>query len=188
MNKRLSRVIALCLLTLSLITSFSQTALAAAYSGTVNKDKVFFRSKPNTDSIYYGQLNKGTKVSILGVSGKFYKVEYKDKTGYILKSLVNASSEAKEALEPKVTSKYEKVTSISGLGEAPKTCKKGASGDSVEKLQRALQIKGYLKGTLDGKYGDMTVDAVKRFQKAVKLKIDLFSGRSRAKLPVCGSR
>lgn len=171
MNKRLSRVIALCLLTLSLITFLPRTALAAAYAGTVNKDKVFFRSKPNTDSIYYGQLNKGTKVSILGVSGKFYKVEYKDKTGYIMKSLVNASSEAKEAFEPKPASKYESVKSIKDLGSAPKASKKGASGDAVEKLQRALQIKGYLKGTLDGKYGDMTVNAVKRFQKSVKLKV-----------------
>lgn len=172
MKKKLLRLIALCLTAISITSALPQTALAASYSGTVNKDKVFFRAKPDTDSIYFAKLNKGTKITIVGTSGKFYKVEYDDKTGYIMKNLVNASDAAEEAFGEKVEpSKYAKVSSISGLGDAPKATRKGSSGDAVEKLQRALQIKGYLKGTVDGKYGDMTVDAVERFQKAMKLSV-----------------
>ena len=52
---------------------FTFSAKAASYAGTVNKDKVFFRSKPNTDSIYYAVLKKGTKVTITGSSGQFIK-------------------------------------------------------------------------------------------------------------------
>ena len=76
-------------------------AEAASYTGTVSKDKVFFRSRPNTDSIYYAQLNKGTKVTITGVSGNFYKVEYNKKSGYIMKSMVSASSAALKEFEKK---------------------------------------------------------------------------------------
>ncbi len=171
MKKTLLRLMALCLTALTIGSLSPAPALAESYQATINKDKVFFRSKPDTDSVYFGKLDKGTRITIIGASGKFYKVEYKDKTGYIMKSLVNAPSKAKEAYEPEVKSKYDSVKSISGLGSAPKSTRKGASGDAVEKLQRALQIKGYLKGNVDGKYGDMTVDAVKRFQKAEKLSV-----------------
>lgn len=149
-------------------------AEAASYSGTISKDKVFFRSRPNTDSIYYDLLKKGTKITITGVSGNFYKVEYNKKSGYVMKSMVNASSAAVKAFEkkaePDVVSKYAKVRSISALGDPPKATRKGSYGDHVEKLQRALQIKGFLKGKLDGKYGNDTMDAVRRFQRSVKLK------------------
>lgn len=152
---------------------FTFSAKAASYAGTVNKDKVFFRSKPNTDSIYYAVLKKGTKVTITGTSGQFYKVDYNKQSGYIMKSLVNTSSSAKQAFEekekPKKDSKYARVDSISGLGSLPRATRRGSYGDDVEKLQRALQIKGFLKGSLDGKYGNGTADAVRRFQKSVKL-------------------
>ena len=39
----------------------------------------------------------------------------------------------------------------------------------MEKLQQALKIKGYYKSTVDGKYGDQTVAAVKAYQKAMGL-------------------
>ena len=150
------------------------TADAATYTGTVSKDKVFFRAKPNTSSMYYAKLAKGTKVTITGASGEFYKVEYDKKTGYIMKSMLSAPSAAQREFDkkaqPDVVSKYAKVSSISGLGDPPRATRKGSYGDHVEKLQRALQIKGFLRGKLDGKYGNDTLEAVKRFQKSVKLR------------------
>ena len=170
--RRSITVLVAVLIACSLLTPLF--AAAASYTGTVNKDKVFFRQKPNTSSIYYAILKKGAKVTITGASGDFYKVEYDKKSGYIMKSLVNAPSAARQEFdkkaEPDAVSKYAKVRSISGLGDPPRASRKGSAGDHVEKLQRALQLKGFLKGKLDGKYGNDTQDAVRRFQKSAKLK------------------
>ena len=45
------------------------------------------------------------------------------------------------------------------------TLEKGTMGSLVSKLQRALKNAGYFKGTVDGYYGEDTVEAVKRFQR-----------------------
>ncbi|NLM86758.1 MAG: SH3 domain-containing protein [Clostridiales bacterium] len=175
MRKNLRRCLIVTLVAVTLLSLSPRTSLAETYTGTLNKDKVFFRARPNTDSIFYDQLDKGTKVTLLGISGNFYKVEYKKQSGYIMRSLVNAPSAALRAFgvqdKEESASKYSKINTISGLGEPPRATRKGSSGDHVEKLQRALQIKGYLKGRVDGIYGNMTVDAVKAYQKAVKLEM-----------------
>ncbi|NLX83167.1 MAG: SH3 domain-containing protein [Clostridiales bacterium] len=191
--KTAHRVASTLLAALLFLSLFTLPAQAASYTGTVNKDKVFFRSKPNTSSVYYAVLKKGTKVSITGISGNFYKVEYDKQSGYIMKSLVNAPSAAKKEFgekdKPKAASKYENIRRISDLGKLPRATRRGSYGDDVEKLQRALQIKGFLKGGLDGKYGNGTADAVRRFQKSVKLKetgradketINLLFGKAKA--------
>lgn len=43
-------------------------------------------------------------------------------------------------------------------------------------LQMALRTLGYYSGALDGSYGDVTVAAVKKFQKAYKLDVDGYAG------------
>ena len=52
----------------------------------------------------------------------------------------------------------------------------GDSGDAVLKLQKALKSLGYNVGTLDGKYGAYTENAVRKFQKANGLKVDGIAG------------
>lgn len=52
------------------------------------------------------------------------------------------------------------------------TLRFGSSGTSVELLQLALQRSGYYHGELDGVFGSMTLDAVKRFQKNYGLVVD----------------
>ena len=95
MSKLMTRATAMIALVV-LLGALVPTALAAeAYTGTVNKDKVFFRSRADTDSVYYAVLSKGTKVTVTGVRGDFYKVEYKKQSGYIMRSLVNLSSAAR---------------------------------------------------------------------------------------------
>ena len=158
------------LLAVILLVSMLPQALAASYTGTVNADKVFFRLRPNTNSTYYTQLNSGTKVTVTGTSGDFYKVTYNKQNGYIMKKFVTVSSEANKALNGSASnSKYANVTSISKLGNPPDYTQKGSSGDSVEKLQQALKTKGYFTSAVDGKYGDLTVAAVKAYQKAMGL-------------------
>ena len=173
MKKTITRLLAACLAALLLLSIQAPQASAESYAGTVNKDKVFFRAKPSTDSVFYSMLKKGTKVTITGASGDFYAVTVGKVSGYIMKSLVDAPRAARNAFgqtqKAASTSQYAKAGSISALGTAPKAMRRGSSGSDVEKLQRALQLKGFLKGSVDGKYGNGTAEAVKAFQKSVKL-------------------
>ena len=52
--------------------------------------------------------------------------------------------------------------------------KKGSKGEQVREVQTLLQKKGYYNGRIDGDYGELTVEAVKKFQKSTngKLTID----------------
>lgn len=145
------------------------------FSGTVNKDKVFFRMKPNTDSEYHAMLNKKTVVQITGESGNFYAVTYDKKNGYIMKSLITLSKQAQKELKknskPKLVSKYAKVKTIAELGNPPQNVKFGQTSEGIEKLQRALEIKKSYHGAIDGIFGNGTRDALKDYQKKNKLKV-----------------
>ena len=50
--------------------------------------------------------------------------------------------------------------------------KKGSTGNTVKEAQTLLQQKGYYTGKLDGDYGNLTVEAVKKYQKANSLLSD----------------
>ena len=52
------------------------------------------------------------------------------------------------------------------------TLKKGSSGAEVKKMQQRLKDLGYLKGTVDGDFGDATETAVKAFQAQNGLTVD----------------
>lgn len=52
------------------------------------------------------------------------------------------------------------------------TLEKGMMGEPVKKLQRALKNAGYYDGTVDGYYGEDTVEAVKEYQSDKGLKRD----------------
>ena len=160
------------ILTIILFVSMLPSALAASYTGTINEDKVFFRLHPNTNSVYHCFLNKGTKVTVTGVSGNFYKITYNKNTGYVMQKFVTLSESAKKALGTSTQvskSKYASCTTISQLGDAPGYVQYGSSGTDVEKFQQALKIKGYYKDVVDGKYGNNTVTAAKAYQKAMGL-------------------
>lgn len=151
-------------------------ALSAEYGqGTVNADKVLLREKANITCDYYDRLNKGTKVTIVGESGDFYRVTFGKTTGYMMKKFISVSSSVKTALkkdtEPVSKSQYAKTTTIRALGDPPGKLSYGASGVQVEKLQRALQLKNVYKGVVDGKFGNGTRDALKAYQTKHKLDV-----------------
>ncbi len=72
------------------------------------------------------------------------------------------------------------ITKISQI-TVPGTSKKGDSGKNVLALQQALKLKGYYTGPIDSKYGDMTVAAVKAFQKSKGLAQDGTAGNATIK-------
>ena len=57
------------------------------------------------------------------------------------------------------------------------TLHNGSRGEAVRKLQQALIDLGFLKGKADGIFGNKTEDAVRRFQRANKLKADGLAGK-----------
>lgn len=78
-----------------------------------------------------------------------------------------AASKLQAATQPKSTSKFASVTSIKALGDPPRMSKKGAKGEHVEKLQRALQLKKVYSGIVDGSFGKMTQEAVIAYQRPI---------------------
>ena len=57
----------------------------------------------------------------------------------------------------------------------------GMTGDKVKSLQRLLKEAGYFKGSVDGKYGNLTLRAVKRSQWAKGLRGDGIAGEKTMK-------
>lgn len=54
--------------------------------------------------------------------------------------------------------------------------KLGATGAAVKDLQQKLKALGYLKGSADGDFGEMTETAVKQFQQQMGLEVDGIAG------------
>ncbi len=106
------------------------------------------------------------------MEGDFYKVKYDNKTGYVAKqyvTLISGTPSPTKSVSPTSTpavstSQYANATSISALGDAPGYLSYGDSGTGVEKLQQALKIKGYFTGTVNGKFGTSTQEALKAYQ------------------------
>ena len=94
------RLAALLLTLVLLLTGIAWPASAAkTYTGTVNNNKIFFRARPVTSGGYLAKLDKGTKVEVYGISGSFYKIKYKGRTGYMLSKYVSLPSSSVKALK-----------------------------------------------------------------------------------------
>lgn len=174
-SRRKLRLLSFIVVVLLLLAQ-SSLVMAQTYSGTVNADKVLMRPQPSTKSSdYINKLNKGAKVALLGIADDFYKIRFDGRTGYMMRKFITVSSATLDKLNadltPVSTSKYAKVTTISGLGDPPNTLRYGAHGEDVEKLQRALQIKKYYSGAIDGGFGNKTRDALNAYQKRNSLPI-----------------
>lgn len=66
------------------------------------------------------------------------------------------------------------------------TLRLGDSGTPVKTLQTYLKKKGYFSGTVDGRYGTATYEAVKKFQKAKGLKQDGIAGAATQRVLIEG--
>lgn len=140
-------------------------------NGMITTDGVNLRKSASTDSESLCRLNANTAVKVTAQNNDFYKVTYNGKTGYIVKNYVKlVTSTAKPVVTAAPSkSQFAKCTSISQLGDAPGYLSMGNTGTDVEKLQQALKIKGFYAGTVDGKFGQSTKDAVLSYQKKAGL-------------------
>ena len=101
MHSLSTRRLALLLVLVTLVTSLVIPAEAATktYTGTITKDRIFFRTRPTTSSGYITRFEKGDKVKVSAISGDFYKVTFNGKTGYVMCKFVNLASSAVSALK-----------------------------------------------------------------------------------------
>jgi hypothetical protein len=92
---------------------------------------------------------------------------------------ISQAMKSKRSSQPMSGIEYDsfgKCNSMSGMGDlvsvAPPTLKWGSSGADVTYLQSSLNKLGYVAGSADGKFGDTTFYAVKKFQQAEGLTSD----------------
>ena len=133
---------------------------ALAETGTVTAGSLNMRKTASSDSSVVKVLKQGTKVTIKGTSGSWYKVSAGGKTGYVSKKYISVSKSS--SFSKNTSSSSSKNSSSSSDG----TCKYGDSGSAVKKVQKRLKALGYYSGSVDGDYGAGTRTAVKSFQKA----------------------
>ena len=145
-----------------------------ADSGYITASSLNMRKSASTDSKVVTVLHNGTKVTIKGTSGSWYKVSYGSYTGYVSKNYVSKSSSSSKLSSSSSSGSSAKVSTGS-------TLKKGCSGTNVKNLQKKLKELGYYSGTVDGDYGTGTENAVKKFQRAKGLSADGVAGPSTLK-------
>lgn len=145
---------------LCLIPLFS----ALAQTGTVTADALNIRASASTDSNVVGVVHSGDKVTIKDTSGSWYRISCNGKSGYVYKKYISVSSGGSSGGSSS-------GSSSSGSGSSDGTCQIGDSGNAVKKVQKRLIALGYLSGSADGSFGNMTKDAVKAFQQNNGLKV-----------------
>lgn len=72
--------------------SSSSTSSSSKKTGSVTANSLTVRKSASTSSASLGYLQKGTKVTITGTTGNFYKITYNGKTAYVSKSYVSTGS------------------------------------------------------------------------------------------------
>ena len=83
-GKRWSLVALVCLMVLT-----AALALAESFPfNTVTTDKVNMRRTASSKASIIAKLEQGEPVTVVGESGNYYKVEARDKTGYVMKEFI----------------------------------------------------------------------------------------------------
>ena len=142
----------LLILILCLIPLFS----AAAQTGTVLADALNVRASASTDSDVVGVVHGGATVPIKESTGNWYRITCNGKTGYVWKKYIRITSSGDSSSSS---------SSSSGGSSSGGTCRPGDKGETVRKVQKRLIALGYLSGSADGDYGNMTKNAVMEFQR-----------------------
>lgn len=94
------------------------TNFAFASSGKVNIEATRIRKEANTTSDIITVIYKNDEIEILEESGDWYKIKYKDDTGYVKKEFITASKEESKTQKPEETKKPE-VPEVPEVPEQP---------------------------------------------------------------------
>ncbi len=106
-------------MTLGTGTAQSAPAQSASGAGVITGDYVNMRSGPGTGYAVLGTYNNGTKMTITGQSGDWYKVSYNGREGYVYKQYLSQSGTATQVTETQNTPAV--TTAGVNLREGPST-------------------------------------------------------------------
>lgn len=175
--------IAAALVVVTLLALLPAALAAADTIGYVTSTGLNIREKPSATSTVLRCAEFGDKLTILRTEGDWYFVQFNSSvSGYAAKKYISAKQTTSSSTQNAPSTDDSLPDSISDLGGAPNTSKKGDRNSSVVKLQKALKIHGYYTGNADGIYGDGTEEAVKKFQRARGLTADGVAGKVTIKL------
>lgn len=160
------------------------TTAGAERVGYVTSTGLYIRKSPNTSAEALRCAANGEQLTILREEGDWYYVKYNSVvSGYVAKKFVSttkstSSSNSSSATTSSSSSSSDALpSSVSELGKAPASSKRGDRGNDVKKLQQALKIAGHYSGGCDGIFGEQTEKAVMRFQDAKGLTQDGVAGK-----------
>ena len=128
------------------------------------------------------KFQKANRLTADGLAGaKTLELLYKKagmKKSSSSQSSASASSSSSSSASSSSSSAASASSSSSGLfGGNYATMRMGSTGSRVSALQKQLIALGYLKGSADGKFGNLTRQAVVSFQKASRLTADGLAGK-----------
>ena len=135
-------------------TEFVYLASRDSLTGHALTDGLHVRQFANDYSDPVGELNVGTPVSILNMTGDWYYLESQAVKGYVFKDSIE----------------------LSKSGSTAALLKPGMEGVAIADMQRELRKRGFFGGSVTGYYGELTLSAVKAFQKEARLSQDGIAG------------
>ncbi len=173
-KQRISRIAAF-VMALVLSLSVAVTALAAyetipygEQSTQVRKMQNALRNKGYYNGAVDGKFGPATKAAVI----KYQKAIGITADGKPGNRTLTALYEGKTAINQ--AHSYERT--VWSTPTNPRTLYYGCTGRRVERLQYALKKAGVYKGNLDGIYGDLTYEAVRKYQRQKGLYVDGMAG------------
>jgi len=123
---------------------FNSMAFAVEITnGTVNTETLRLRKEASTDSIVLELLSKDDKVEILEEKDEWYKVKFKDYTGYVSKEFISKNGEVKinQANNSEVKEKEDNNTQKGENTKAQESTSQSTSNSNTS-AQTSTNIKG----------------------------------------------
>ena len=162
---------------MTIVMLFTATPVMAAKSTTaVVKTNAYMYQSAKTSSKKV-KVKKGSTVSVISTKGKWAKVKFGKKGGYMPKDKLKIADDAQPAPDEDETP----APSAPGSGEY-QTLQQGDRGEEVKKLQTRLKALNWFYGEIGGNYLSLTAQAVSSFQDAGKLAVTGIADPSTQKL------
>jgi len=184
---------------LAVVSIFVLTTVSAAgLEGTVAASTLYVRDQPNSESNAIHLVRMGEKVAIGQKVNEWYYITCANGVqGYVYAQFVSISetdlssdsraSSAPTAVPENTKSPSAGASTQNGDGSKattvatvslPSITRIGDRGDAVTTIQQALASMGYNTGKIDGIFGQITLQAVRKFQKDSGLVVDGIVGKA----------
>ncbi len=175
MNTTFKRIAAF-IIALVLSLSLAATTALAAYktipygeqSDAVRKMQTSLKSKGYYKGMVDGKFGPATKSAVI----KFQQAVGITADGKPGNKTLTALYEGRSAINKADNTQQKQLTKVTN----PRSLYYGCTGSRVRTLQRALKAAGVYKGSIDGVYGDLTYEAVLKYQRMKGLHADGIAG------------